>query len=69
MSPEWIPVASSAISAVAYAAGELFVRYVDGDVYAYSIVSRPTFDALLAADSKGTFVNTEIKPRYRCRAL
>ena len=40
--------------------------YADGDRYSYFMVPRRIFDALMAAPSAGTFVNQQIKPRYRC---
>lgn len=67
--PLMIPVDSSAVESVGYheATRELYVRYHEGHLYAYSPVPTETFEALLAAPSKGTYVNREIKPNYGCR--
>jgi len=67
--PEWISVESSAIAAVAYAGGDLYVRYTSGGAYAYAAVPRHRFEALLDAPSKGTFVNEMIKPFYVARRV
>jgi KTSC domain len=60
------PVTSSAVSSVGYDAvsSQLEVEFVDGDVYRYSLVPRWRVEELLAADSIGSYVNREIKPRY-----
>lgn len=62
-------VESSAIDAVAYddEHRELYVRYHGGGCYTYADVPPDTWDALLAAESKGAFVNRTIKPRYEAR--
>lgn len=62
----WIPVESSALRKVRFdlPARTLGVVYADGDSYAYFKVPRSKFRALLRAESKGKFVNEEIKPRY-----
>ena len=64
-----VRVESSAIDAVAYDPRrcELLVEYKGGRGYVYLDVPRETYDALLAAPSKGKFVNAEVKPRYRYR--
>lgn len=69
MNSDWVDVESSAIDAVAYDDGSLYIRWTDGASYVYSVVPRSTFEALLAADSIGTYANTEIKPHYDCRKL
>ena len=69
--PELVPVESSAVEAVGYDPEDrdLYIRYVGGAVYAYVDVPEDRYRALLEADSKGTFVNREIKPHYRHRRL
>ena len=65
--PATIPVESSAIDAVGYDAARraLSVAYKGGREYVYLDVPPEVFDALLKAESKGKFVNAEVKPRYR----
>lgn len=60
-------VESSAVDRVEYADedGRLDIWYKDGDRYSYFDVPREKYDALLAAESVGAFVNAEIKPIYR----
>ena len=64
-------VESSAIEAVGYRgpAKELTVTYAGGATYAYAGVPASLWRALLASDSKGRFVNLEIKPRFPARRL
>jgi len=66
---EMIPVESDAIEEVGFDSGELFVRFRDGGTYVYFVVPEGVFQAFLAADSLGTFLNREIKPYYDCREL
>lgn len=63
---------SSSIAAVAYVAErrELIVRFREQwRTYAYEGVSAAEYGALLAAPSKGRFVNQCIKPNHRFRSL
>jgi KTSC domain len=69
MSPEWIEVDSSAIDAVAYEDGELFVAWKGSGTYVYSIVPEHKFEEMMHADSIGGYVNREIKPYYDHRKL
>ena len=59
-------VESSAIDRVEYddASRTLEIWYSGGDRYSYFEVPREKYDALLAAESIGGFVNAEIKPHY-----
>jgi hypothetical protein len=65
------PVSSAGVVAVGYddQASSLYVEFVGGDTYVYSLVPRSTFERLMAASSKGTFVNKVVKPRYPCRRV
>jgi lysyl-tRNA synthetase class 2 len=67
--PEMIPVESSSVAAVGYDQdrSELFVRYVSGGTYAYSLVPARMYRELLASESKGRYVNTRIKPNHAVR--
>ncbi len=62
----WTPVESSNISQVGYDAGaqELRVRFNSGSEYVYSDVPGQVFTDFLAADSKGQFLNQNIKGQY-----
>jgi hypothetical protein len=57
---------SSSIAAGGYDARSrtLRLRYIDGDIYDYRNVPSAVFDDLLAAPSKGRFVNWYVKPYY-----
>lgn len=61
------PVISSSIRSVGYAPEErvLEIEFVGGGVYRYLDVPSEVHEALLEAESKGTFVNRAIKGRYR----
>ena len=65
----WIPVASSAISAIAYEPGTLRVRFRGGGEYVYERVSRAEFLALLNAQSRGRYLNLHIKPSHQYRKI
>jgi hypothetical protein len=67
--PEMHRVESSWIAAIGYEADaeEVYVRVIEGGRYAYMDVPLEVWRSFLAADSKGTFVNEELKPHYRYR--
>lgn len=58
---------SSSIEAAGYDIERrtLRIRYVRGSTYDYQAVPAKVFKDLLAAESKGRFVNWSIKPYYR----
>jgi hypothetical protein len=65
------PVESSAVARIGYdaEAEEAYVEYLGGGLYAYEGVPPGMFEELANAESKGTFVNETIKPRYPFRKL
>lgn len=69
--PEMLYVDSSNIEAVGYDEGaqELHVRFLTGATYAYYGVPRLLFDGLMAAPSKGSFLNREIKGVFQFARL
>jgi hypothetical protein len=64
--PEMDWVDSSNIEQIGYDAGamELWVRFVGGATYVYTEVPPSTYEELMSADSKGSYLNREIKPNY-----
>jgi hypothetical protein len=64
---EKIYVDSSNIEAIGYDPDtqDLHVWFLSAGYYVYSGVPQETFDALLYAPSKGSFLNREIKPNYQ----
>ena len=60
-------VISSAIRAVDYDGkrSRLLVVFRESGRYAYLNVPKGVYDAFLAAESKGSFFNEEIRDRYR----
>lgn len=68
MAPDMQMVDSSNVEAVGYddATRELHVRFTTGRTYVYLDVDEFHFQELLAADSKGSYLNREIKPRFEC---
>jgi hypothetical protein len=65
-----IPVNSSVIVAVAYSAeAALDVEFTSGARYRYFAVPAELFREFLAADSKGLFFNSRIRPYYPCTKL
>ena len=70
--PEMIFVQSSNVEAIGYDAAtmELHVRYVkNGVTYVYYSVEEWRFEELMQADSKGNYVNANIKPNYQYAKL
>ena len=65
------PIDSSFIAAIDYDDGSarLSVRLRDGKRYVFFLVPRQVYEDFLVAESKGTFLNTVVKPRYRAQAL
>ena len=66
------PVVSSSIDVIAYEdeTGVLYVRFKDTKAtYAYDDVPEPVVEELLASESKGRYVNDEIKPVYTARRV
>lgn len=59
-------VVSSNVKAVGYEGGDLYVKYGSGAVYRYEWVKKADYEGLMAAESKGRFMNESIKPFYRC---
>lgn len=68
---EWINVVSSNIMAYRYFSPtkQLQVRFKTGKTYCYFDVPESVYDELENAISKGNFLNSTIKPNYRCVPL
>lgn len=65
--PEMHYVDSSNVEAIGYDSGaqELHVRFLkSGETYVYFDVEEWVFHEMMQADSKGTYLNTNIKGRY-----
>lgn len=65
--PEMIFVDSTNIEAIGYdpSTMELHVRFLkSSETYVYYNVEQWRFDELMQADSKGRYLNTNIKPNY-----
>ena len=64
-------VDSSSLSSVGYDAGSetLEVEFKNGGVYRYLEVPEDEWQSLQSAESKGSYLNTHIKPSYRYRKL
>jgi hypothetical protein len=70
--PEMLFVQSSNVEAIGHDAAtlELHVRFVKtGVTYVYYAVEEWRFQELLQSDSKGAYLNTNIKPYYQCAKL
>jgi hypothetical protein len=64
------PVDSSLIRSVTYGSdATLTVYFHSGAVYRYFTVPRAILDALLAAQSKGTYFNRHIRNDFPCRRV
>ncbi|MFH1477361.1 MAG: KTSC domain-containing protein [Verrucomicrobiota bacterium] len=64
-------VSSSNLRSVGYdaASSTLEVEFNSGGVYQYFNVPEAAYSALMRASSKGSYVNDNIKDRYRCRKV
>ena len=65
-------VESSSVDAVGYdpVSGKLYVRFVgSGNAYVYYAVPQSVYDEFMASQSKGRFVNAEIKDAFDYRQL
>lgn len=71
MPPEMQPVESESVAAIGYdeATDELYVRFHDSGTYVYADVPRDVFDDFARADSKGSFLNQVLKPRFSYRRV
>lgn len=60
------PVVSTSIEAIGYdsAACELYVKFLNGSLYAIKNISKEVYIDFLIADSKGRYYNSVIKPQY-----
>jgi hypothetical protein len=69
--PAMPQVQSQAIAQAEYdpASHTLFLRFVDGDWYAYLDVPAAAYAALVQAPSKGRFFQGEIRDHYDFRRL
>lgn len=59
------PVSSESLREVGYEDGTLEVEFTTGTVYRYFDVPERVYDELMAAASKGTFFNAQIRDRFR----
>ena len=62
-----IPVSSSNVASVGYdlKTQTLEVEFQNGNVYQYFDVTQDVYDGLMSAESKGKFLNAQIKGCYR----
>lgn len=70
--PDMIFIDSSNIEAIGYetAALELHVRFLkSGETYVYYAVEEWRYQEFMQADSKGTYLNVNIKPNYQYAKL
>lgn len=70
--PEMIFVDSRSVEAIGYDPDtqEFHVRFLkSGQTYVYYAVEEWVFQECMQSDSKGSFVNTRIKPHFQCGKL
>ena len=63
MDIEMISVNSSNVVAIGYRKNKLYVDYRRGS-YVYNNVPKEVYDGLLKAESKGKYMNSEVKGKY-----
>lgn len=59
------PVNSSNVKSVGYADGTLSIEFNSGGIYHYEGVPIEKYNELVASDSIGRFISSEIKGKYR----
>lgn len=66
MHVHWSPVSSSVIARARYDAetSSLDITFQSGKIYRYARVPAGVYEDLLAANSKGTFFNDQIRGRF-----
>ena len=64
-----IEVKSSNIKKVGWDEDGLIVEYMSGSKYRYKKVPRDMYDQFLESDSKGRFMNSNIKNKYEYERL
>ena len=57
-------VKSSNIDSVGYENENLYIQYQSGAIYKYKNVPKVIYESLMDSDSKGRFMNSEIKNKY-----
>lgn len=62
-------VVSSNIKRIGYTDNNLIVEYLSGTKYKYKNVPKEVYDQLLESDSKGRFMNSNIKSKYEYERL
>jgi len=70
--PEMIFVDSSSVEAIGHDSGslELHVRFLkSGETYVYYGVEEWRYQELMQSDSKGSYLNNNIKPNYQYAKL
>ncbi len=66
---EMIKVESSTVNAISYKNNILFVRFNNGGVYMYEGISEELYESFKNSESKGKFLNENIKNKYECSKL
>lgn len=66
-----LPVDSSSIDMIGYVEHnqELFIQFRNGGMYVYEGVPAWVYVALMQAESRGSYLNTEIKPNHPYRRV
>jgi len=69
--PEMHYVDSTNVEAIGYDSDtqQLHVQFLKSGTYIYYDVEEWVFGEFMQADSKGTYLNTSIKPSYQCAKL
>lgn len=66
---DWKQVSSSNIAEIAWEAGDMYVRFLNGRSYMYHEVYESDFNDCLNADSVGSYFAAHIKPNHAARQL
>lgn len=62
-------VSSSNIESIGYESGTLYVRFLNGSLYAYSNVPESVYQGLMSASSHGGYLASHVKGSYAYRRI
>lgn len=65
----WTTITSSNIKSIAYDEASLYVEFKSDTVYEYTDVPQSVYDSLIESESKGKFLTTHIKNKFKYKKV
>ena len=66
---EWVKIDSSNIDSVAHSDETLYVVFNGGNRYKYNLVPEQVYTNLLESESKGSFLNEQVKGSFEYETI